>query len=672
MMNPTNANASLAGEANAESADMGGLRDERSTAKNSPCEVAYSRGANKFDNTPAQHTAPDFAAFRDAILADRADAKGRQYIAAPCALDPALGGQPHRNKACALPRRFIGLDVDGSTPEAFAAAVLHLQRYSGLVYTTASHTPAAPRFRVVLELDMPAPRAELMAASSAIRARIDAALAEDGHAALPWDASCDRPEQPLYLPLAGAQAYVMDGMPLVLGELLADMPPPPAQDAPQAPPTATSGAPTAWALGALDRACRAVATAPEGERNDVLNRESHSMGGFVPTGQLSQSLAETALFDATRRAGYATPDIDLKKIRDGIASGMLKPRTDGLPAVAANDAPAPAVRNAADLLTRDFAPVQWGIRGILPEGISILSGDPKIGKSWLLYQACIAVATGKPLWHGREPEEQGDALMLALEDNDRRLQRRLQTLLPRFCSTSGRRFNYPTVDRLHYATEWPRAEKGVAQLAQWLRDHPRTRLVVIDTVSAFRDPEPGRKSAYATDYAVGAMLKPLTTEFSCAVVLVMHNRKQHSEDALQLVSGTQGMTGGVDNVLVLRRERGKMDAGLYVDGRDIEEPQEVAMHFNDGYWSSEGQSVDDARMSRERRDVLRVVAELGEGAKVRAIADALPAKKLASVKSMLSKMVRAGSLRLTDGVYVVPEWEPGTGTGTDPGTAEAA
>lgn len=433
MTNPTNANAPRAGEANAESADFGELQGERSTVKSSMREVAYSRGATKYDNTPAQRIAPDFAAFRDAILADRAHAKGQQYIAAPCAPDPALDGQPHRNKACALPRRFVGLDVDGSTPEAFAAAVLHLQRYSGLIYTTASHTPAAPRFRVVLELDMPAPRAELIAASSAIRARIDAALAEDGHAALPWDASCDRPEQPLYLPLAGAQAYVMDGVPLALGELLADVPAKPAQDAPQAPRVASVAEPTAWALGALESACRAVASAPEGDRNNVLNREAYSMGGFVAAGQLSAAVVEAALFDATQRAGYATPDADRRKIAEGIRAGMTMPRTDGLPA-AANDAPASSrlveVALADVMLAKPTAP-RFVIIPIIPRNVAtLLGGHGGLGKSMLGLTLCAHVGAGRR-W-GPFAVEKGRAVFVSLEDPGDLVRYRLRCIIDEY------------------------------------------------------------------------------------------------------------------------------------------------------------------------------------------------------------------------------------------------
>lgn len=328
----------------------------------------------------------------------------------------------------------------------------------------------------------------------------------------------------------------------------------------------------------------------------------------------------------------------------------------------------PQIKTAASLLGQQFAPVQWGVRGILPEGVSILSGDPKIGKSWLLYQATIAVAGGRPLWPGREAEIQGDALMLALEDNDRRLQRRLQTLMPRFMTPGrGTKFEYPTLERLHYATEWPRAEAGVDQLIAWLRAHPKCRLVVVDTVSAFRQKDLAKnKSAYAADYEVGEMFKPLAREFSCAIVLVMHNRKAASNDALQLVSGTQGMTGGVDNVLVMKRERGHMDAGLYVDGRDIEEPQELALRFDNGFWSSDGRSVDETRMSRERREMMDAVARLGSEAKAKRLADEFPHKQYKSIRSLLAKMVRAGDLTLDAHLYSC------TGTVGTTGTKDAA
>lgn len=314
------------------------------------------------------------------------------------------------------------------------------------------------------------------------------------------------------------------------------------------------------------------------------------------------------------------------------------------PPPVAQDA-APRVRNAADLMRQTFKPVQWAVNGILPEGVSILSGDPKLGKSWLVFQFCIAVAGGAPVWAGRAPEAGGDALYLDLEGNDRRLRRRLEKLMAAFPAGTD-------TARLHFATDWPRAEAGVTELVKWLREHPKCRIVVIDTVSAFRDNDPGRKSAYAHDYMVGEMLKPLAREFNCAIVLVMHNRKQAAGDVMQRVSGTQGMTGGVDNVLVLERTRGDLDAALSVDGRDIENPAQLALRFEGGPWRYIG-NVEDVQRSKERASLVEAIKAQRGAATAREIADAMPDKQYGAVRKMLSRMVKRGELMNDGGIYTL-------------------
>lgn len=305
--------------------------------------VSYSRGYGPHDNAPQQRTTESFAEFMDAIEADRGTAKGQQWIAGPCAPAPdddhhrnggtkgsfaRAIGKPHRCKRCVMPRRFIGLDVDnGLTAEAFAALVNHLQRYSGMVYTTASHTLEAPRCRVVLELDMPAPRTDLIAATQAIRARVGEALKDYGP--LPWDAACDKPEQPLYLPVTDSSVYRMEGEALVLAELLAERPPEAPKLGNLASLPSVAGA-TRYALAALDRAVRKVATMPEGQRNELINREAYGLGGFVPSGQLDAATIEAALIRATEAAGWGEPERTHQKIVDGINAGSLAPRADGL------------------------------------------------------------------------------------------------------------------------------------------------------------------------------------------------------------------------------------------------------------------------------------------------------------------------------------------------------
>ncbi len=35
------------------------------------------------------------------------------------------------------------------------------------------------------------------------------------------------------------------------------------------------------------------------------------------------------------------------------------------------------------LMAQEFAPPRWAVPGLIPEGLSLLAGAPKAGKSWL-------------------------------------------------------------------------------------------------------------------------------------------------------------------------------------------------------------------------------------------------------------------------------------------------
>src|SRR3954471_23399562 len=84
---------------------------------------------------------------------------------------------------------------------------------------------------------------------------------------------------------------------------------------------------------------------------------------------------------------------------------------------------------AADLMAEALPPIRYVVPGYVTEGLTLLGGKPKIGKSWLTAGLCIAVATGGYAL-GSIKVDGGDVLWLALEDNKRRLQRRLKQLLP--------------------------------------------------------------------------------------------------------------------------------------------------------------------------------------------------------------------------------------------------
>lgn len=315
--------------------------------------------------------------------------------------------------------------------------------------------------------------------------------------------------------------------------------------------------------------------------------------------------------------------------------------------------PAPYIQRADELLLKTFKPIQWAVKDLVPEGVSLLVGAPKVGKSWLALQFGIAISGGTPVWNGRDPETRGDVLILGLEDNDRRMQSRiakLQNAQGDYVG-SGNRIAVPDVSRLHFATEWPRMDKGgLDYLRDWLQDYPEARLVIVDTLGRFRTPDAGRGSAYQADYEIGAQLKPIADTRGVALVLLHHTRKQESSDVLDSVSGTQGLTGSVDALLMLRRERGQLDAALYVTGRDIEHEQDYALQFNaeECTWSSLG-TVHEATMTRERRDVLDFLRGSGPSAP-KEIAEGT-GKRGPATRRLLQKMFASGDVSFDAGLY---------------------
>jgi RecA-family ATPase len=250
--------------------------------------------------------------------------------------------------------------------------------------------------------------------------------------------------------------------------------------------------------------------------------------------------------------------------------------------------------DAETLLGMEFPPLEYVIPGYVVEGLTVLAGKPKLGKSWWCYDAGIAVATGGKAM-GAIDCEQGDVLYLALEDNRRRVQDRLLTLCP------ARKVQGINLKRLTVRTATPRIDTGLlAQLDKWRLGCERPRLIIIDVFLKVRPPRKKGEDPYSADYDAVTPLQRYASEHRLAIVLVTHTRKMAADDPLEAVSGTNGVTGAADAVLVLNRDA--KGTTLYGRGRDIEEI-ETAMRFDAGRWSILG-DADEVRKSNERRKIL--------------------------------------------------------------------
>jgi hypothetical protein len=299
--------------------------------------------------------------------------------------------------------------------------------------------------------------------------------------------------------------------------------------------------------------------------------------------------------------------------------------------------------SATDLMRLELPEARWAVPGVLPEGVTILAGKPKIGKSWLGLGLGISVgAGGRAL--GQIGVEAGEALYMGLEDNTRRLQKRMRKML------AGRE----APRRLEVTTEWPQLDEGgVEALDDWLDKRPDARLIVVDTLKKIRPREAGSRSVYDLDYEALEPLVPLASGRGVAILVVHHLRKLEAGDPLDMISGSTGLTGGVDGAMVLKRDRGKQDATLVVDGRDIEEPAELALRWDAeiASWSLMG-DAEEYRQSEERRRILELLKRMEEPMWPKEIAEALE-KNRSTTRVLLANMKQDGQVEDTGRGYTV-------------------
>ncbi|WP_396929176.1 AAA family ATPase [Mycolicibacterium sp.] len=250
------------------------------------------------------------------------------------------------------------------------------------------------------------------------------------------------------------------------------------------------------------------------------------------------------------------------------------------------------MRDGAWLDAQVFDPIDYAVPDIIPEGLSILVGPPKVGKSWLVGGVGLGCAAGG-LVFGRVKVTKRPVLYLALEDGHRRLQSRFRHLMMGDGIPVGIHVITQAVSSavIPTITEFCQLNSG---------DRP---MVIVDTLGRARPPRPAGSDAYQWDYAVGAQLKACIDSFPGSSLLVVHHsRKQESADFVDSVSGTAGVAGAADAVLVLSRDRHSDQAVLAVTGRDVPE-SEFAIHCDEGIWLLDGDDLAASqRAARTRRE----------------------------------------------------------------------
>ena len=215
-----------------------------------------------------------------------------------------------------------------------------------------------------------------------------------------------------------------------------------------------------------------------------------------------------------------------------------------------------AVIDGETLVDMKLPPTRFCVQTLLPEGVTILGGAPKIGKSWLVLDLCIRIAKGESIWN--LATRKGTILYLCLEDTLRRVQERLLSITD------------DVPKNVFFTVAAKTLTDGLCkQIRQFAAEHPDTVLVAIDTFQMVRGND--TDTSYANDYQEVRQIKELADELSISILLVHHLRKQGDSDPLNKLSGTTGISGAVDAAFVLdKSKRSHSNATLICTGRDIE------------------------------------------------------------------------------------------------------
>ena len=235
------------------------------------------------------------------------------------------------------------------------------------------------------------------------------------------------------------------------------------------------------------------------------------------------------------------------------------------------------------LMDMKLPPTKFCVDTLLPQGICMLGGAPKIGKSWMVLDLCIRIAKGEPIWNLRT--NKGTTLYLCLEDPLRRVQERLCILTDDVPSNA------------YFATAAGTLADGLCeQIRKFAIEHPDTVLVAVDTFQLVRTG--GVDSSYANDYGEVRQMKQLADELNISILLVHHLRKQGDSDPLNKLSGTTGISGAVDAVFVLdKSKRNAQGATLICTGRDIEyREMELRLAKETCAWEIVSDSIDNPQL----------------------------------------------------------------------------
>ena len=256
--------------------------------------------------------------------------------------------------------------------------------------------------------------------------------------------------------------------------------------------------------------------------------------------------------------------------------------------------------NDIDLDKLELPDIDWIVEGLIPQdGLTLLCGKQKSGKSFGLLQLAECVARGLPFLNRNT--KQGEVLNLALEDNHRRLKRRKRNVREALSIDDISPLNHSLTRKDVRRID----DGGMDIIKHWVDNVAKNpRLIIIDTWAKFAPPSKGFGNAYEVDVKAISPLQEYCGERNIGIICVMHlNQNPATDDWMDAIQGSSGLPATADQIMCFRKPRGKnVDAELLTDGRDGE-PVEEAIKFENQIWTSMGDKKTYAK-TRAREEII--------------------------------------------------------------------
>lgn len=280
------------------------------------------------------------------------------------------------------------------------------------------------------------------------------------------------------------------------------------------------------------------------------------------------------------------------------------------------------------------------VDGVLPTGLSVLAGASKIGKSFMALDVAFGVASGEPVL-GTMAVDPGEVLYLALEDTSTRLRTRLDSLNP-----DRGAWPFDTLTIVSMDMVGSQDPRGIA--SAWAHGADNKRLVIIDTITRFGG-YPDR-AGYAAEVRWMSQFHEFASHHDIAVLGLTHTNQmklEEGDDWFNKVSGTTGIIGTADNVMLLDVPRGEQEGMLRIEGRDLD-PTEYSVRKVGPWWQTTAQLR--GRQGDQSIAIADYVIQMGETD----VASVAAHFKMSTDKAnvYLGRLVKRGSIvRMKRGVY---------------------